>query len=202
MHGDSQPWRCHCILSSMESREPPKRMQFSLTALLISVICIGAVIGLIIKLPRMLRRSHMQTASRRLIDDISISLEKYRADQGGYPPDTIPSTSSSGSDILFKYLWQSKNAMMKRYWYPPHFHFLPDEVGQKMRTAYGSSYEYRILVDKEGKEYGFILVDPGPDQLLGGRLEAGKGFVPNNSDENGDGVPDHNDNLIADKHHR
>ena len=40
-----------------------------------------------------------------------------------------------------------------------------------------------------------VIVDPGRDRLLGGRVDIEKGFIADDSDANGDGKADHLDNL-------
>jgi hypothetical protein len=40
-----------------------------------------------------------------------------------------------------------------------------------------------------------VVIDPGRDRQLGGVIDPQAGFVPNGTDANGDGAPDHKDNF-------
>jgi hypothetical protein len=77
----------------------------------------------------------------------------------------------------------------------PPVEFIRDFDGNgvpELKTVSGHDYVYILRSNGEP-----LVIDRGPDGLLGGSINVVKGFVPDGSDANGDGVADDKDNLYS-----
>ena len=113
---------------------------------------------------------------------LAAALELYAYDLNTYPPNPSPETTSG--KILWLYLTQELESNGKIYrGYTEPF----DDKIHELVSPLRGNYEYRTLnPDKEGKPR-YVLVDPGPDQKLGGYIDPEKGFVKT-SDEADDNL--------------
>jgi hypothetical protein len=177
-----------------------ERFQYSLKELLVVVLILGAFIGLTLKFIKEITQ-HTHHDSKRYFAKSNISalgsaLERYRLEFGHYPPDVVPGLN--GSEILHEYLC----CTIRDNQGTVHGPFLAWDKSRIVSGANGTSqivspflgtYVYKI-VGAKGLEQP-LIIDSGPDKLLGGTIDPQKGFVPDNSDANHDGVPDDKDNI-------
>jgi hypothetical protein len=129
------------------------------------------------------------------IDGIEAALARYHVDYGAYPPDILP--NASGAESLAHYLCESlqKDGIQSDPFlqYPSEFKRDSDGNGvPELKTVWGHDYIYALR--SNGKP---LVIDRGPDGLPGGTINFEKGFVPDRSDANGDGVADDKDNLYS-----
>jgi hypothetical protein len=174
------------------SELPParRRFQFSLRYLMIAMVFIGLLL--------MIRSSNVQTqsiVSRKNMEAISIALERYQADFKSYPPEHYRRTGSAES--LAHYLCEQLSKDTKNY--SPYMALHPDRLkdsdgdGQmELLNLWDSRYLYKLTHDGSP-----LVIDPGKDGLLGGIFSKETGFVPDESDANGDGVADDRDNIYS-----
>lgn len=121
---------------------------------------------------------------------LKMALLKYETDYNAYPP--VGSFTNSSAAL--------HDALTQRtadpYIHLNAGHFLSKSGTETVLVSKaGDPIHYAPFQNSEGK-HGYMLVFPGKDRLLGGTLSAEKGFVPDNSDANGDGLLDHLDNII------
>jgi hypothetical protein len=78
---------------------------------------------------------------------------------------------------------------------------MPDNTYSRngpQRSLWGGAYSFVVINPGQPEAY-CLIIDPGPDKLLGGTLDPQKGFVPDGSDANRDGIPDDKDNIRSDQ---
>jgi type II secretory pathway pseudopilin PulG len=161
-----------------------KRIVASLILLLLIVVAIS-------NLPQF--KAARITRAKSNLSLIMAALETYRKDFGAYPPETF--SASNGSEVLHHYLCRRMQA--GEIHYGPYIENVAagDLDGNgipELNTIWGRDYIYVALAD------GTIwVIDRGPDGFLGGTVSPEKGFVPDGSDANGDGVTDDRDNIFA-----
>jgi len=81
---------------------------------------------------------------------------------------------------------------------PRYIAALPGTTDKALASPLGGFYVYKNLRDADGRTGGYVLIDPGEDQLLGGIIHPAHGFIPTNADRNDDGIPDNRDNIVLD----
>lgn len=183
---------------------------FTLKELLIILAIIGALNTLLLAvIPP--GRPRMAQYARSMVQMVAQGLERYKNDWGAYPPDT--EAKFTGAELLYKYLSVALPAAGALPPAPPAGTRVPgstlgpyfygnsmDKDGNgssELISWFGGAYEYGILLGPDGKPRGVLVIDPGPDKLLGGAIDPQKGFIPDNSDGNGDKTPDHKDNISS-----
>jgi hypothetical protein len=173
-------------------KEPPK--QFSpktVRALLLTALFI-MVFGLIlaaIPVSKMIGKqtlSSRSTAAKLQLGMIAIALARYEADFRALPP----VDPSLGGTHLEKFL--CARIQNQSTFYGPYL-ILPSG---KFASPLGAAYFYVVRLDATGKPEA-LIIDPGLDGLLGGKIDANGHFVPDGGDADKDGVPDDQDNLYS-----
>jgi len=174
---------------------------FTLVELLIVIGIITLLMGMLITGIIIAKRTAEDRAADMQLKTMIMNATQYTADWNEFPPfdPTVNNSNRRGSELLYEYLCV------------PH-PIGERKVGGGMSTndtnvQRGTGMEPALISPLHGfYTYGFegrgerriqwVLVDSGRDKLLGGTMSAEKGFVPDNSDANGDGKADHLDNLI------
>lgn len=134
----------------------------------------------------MKRRS---SPDKNMVVALRMALEIYESDFHAYPP--LEPFQNSSAALLDALTQRSK----------PYIVLIPSIQIAKLgnETAFvsqsGNPLMYMPIQRPDGNR-GFVLVFPGRDRLIGGKLSLAEGFVPDNSDANGDGILDHVDNII------
>ncbi len=181
---------------------------FTLKELLIVVGMIGILdCGLLLAIPRgKPRPSYEVISARQWMSSFRYHIERYHSEVGSYPPDTDPSGKMSSSEFLYKHLcttWRPDGRgglhpaiMTAVYSNDVNGNGLPE-----LTSPLGGVYEYKILLDANGKPRGFLLVDPGPDHKLGGTIDPVKGFVPGPKPANPEVKADYADNIFSTDNH-
>lgn len=142
-----------------------------------------------ILLPKMMNKRRVNP-DRNLVMALKMALSKYEMDYQTFPP--VGSFKNS-SAALFDALTQRT---ADPYIHLNAGHFISKSGTETMLVSKaGDPLHYTPFQNSEGK-HGYMLVFPGNDRLLGGTLSTENGFVPDNSDANGDGLLDHLDNII------
>lgn len=129
------------------------------------------------------RRVRVATAENTL-KSISFAMESYKSDFNAYPPDDTP--GSNGSETLWYYLCRVHQVgEMHR---GPYLQSRDDQLkdagsgsNRKFTSPLGGDYEYALLVDPDGARRMYMLVDPGLDKELGGKLSRREGFIQSNA---------------------
>jgi len=170
---------------------------FTLVELLIVVAIVAILIGILIPVIGKIQRDARIKSARMFMDTaIAPAIEEYRLRFKYYPPDDVPSTN--GSEILAHHLCRGIRVGEMVYATLIPAKNLVELNGNsfpELLSPLGGTYVYFVLLDTNGNKIGYRVVDPGPDKLLGGTVDPVLGFVVNATDANGDGVPDHLDNI-------
>lgn len=132
-------------------------------------------------------RYSKKKSAQAQIEKFAIALVMYEGQFREYPPNTLNGNSAAD---LFQAIDKSKKAQL-----------FESEIVRKGSVAelispWGFPLHYQRTVDAQGRA-GFVVIATGADGLLGGTLSEDKGFVPDNSDANGDGAFDHEDNIVS-----
>jgi hypothetical protein len=130
---------------------------------------------------RVITRTYISTRADRARRDLKLLgmlSESYQVGFGRFPPDSI--ADSTGNEYF---------AALQR-----NSRFSKNDPRQ---SCWGGRYSF-VVVNPEEPEAFCLIIDPGPDKLLGGTLDPQKGFVPDGSDANSDGKPDDQDNIRSD----
>ncbi|HLX62149.1 MAG TPA: hypothetical protein VKX17_12785 [Planctomycetota bacterium] len=121
-----------------------------------------------------------QLHAKTILHNLDIALQVYQLDFGAYPPDDFH--CGSGSEILFHYLGTELPAGSKRI--GPYMEFAPEQLkeipgspNKKVISPFGGDYSYIVRTDANGQPNGYLLIDPGKDRELGGRLDREKGLI-------------------------
>jgi hypothetical protein len=126
---------------------------------------------------------------RQQLQAIAMALSKYHDDFAAYPP---ANSNLNGSQILYRSLAVTHSAQNQGF--GP---YLMDNWTQpEILSPRGNVYVYVLRKNSAG-DFEPLIIDPSPDKLLGGSLDAGGHFIPDGSDANKDGVPDDRDNLYS-----
>jgi len=122
-----------------------------------------------------------------------VSVERYYADLGSYPPDDIVpiggSAENAFSESLVHYLGQVQRQHGRAV--GPYMEFSEDRLTDsdtdgfmEFRDPWGGVYVYALRTPAPGAIKSktpprfFDIASPGPDGLLGGEMVPGKGYVP------------------------
>jgi hypothetical protein len=132
------------------------------------------------------RGPRRQRVALQMMNAITMALQKYHDDFVAYPPDNFPSSNSS--EALYHFLCTRLQSGEMRY--GPYIENVQsvDSDGNGLpetNTVFGGNYLYVLRSD--GKP---LVIDCGPDRLLGGTINAQNGFVP-------DGTGDDKDNIYS-----
>jgi type II secretory pathway pseudopilin PulG len=167
-------------------------MVIGIITLLMGMLISGVIIG---------KRTAEDRAARIQLQTMSMTAMKYAGEWGEFPPfDPAVNTSNrKGAELLHFYLCK-KHALGERF-LGPYFDTNESNLhsGPNLDLALISPLHSFYTFGFEGKgdhRVQWVIVDPGRDKLLGGIMSAENGFVPDNSDANGDGKPDHLDNIV------
>lgn len=139
---------------------------------------------------------------------ISMAMTRYTAEWDDFPPfDEAPpgyspqgTTDRSASELLVYYLAQhhkqGESSVGGHLPVSPSNSVTPKDGKTAIVSPLKGFYSVGFEGHKEtGRRVLCVIVDPGKDRLLGGRVDIEKGFIPDDSDANGDGKADHLDNL-------
>lgn len=163
------------------------RNAFTLVELLIVVVIIVILIGLLMVLLRAVQGHHpTHSRSRDILRLIDHALEQYRSDFGAYPPDNFPTTN--GSEILAYYLCSKIKSGKNDFGPYLESRSLKDSDQNglpEFLSPFNSPYVYKLIGDRNSRA---LLIDPGPDQKLGGTIDPQKGFLRDNSEADKDNV--------------
>ena len=176
----------------------PMRLQFSLRTLIIFVLILGPIVAItwaILSIKP--RRSARFNLARYNLYYLNAALERYKTDFAQFPPENVHGKTTD--EILNLYLGSTlKNKSGNQF--GPYLdehksYFQKNDQTRRLEiiTPWGIPYVYKII-RVNGEDFP-LIIDPGPDKLLGGTIDPEKGFVPDNSDANHDGVPDYQDNI-------
>jgi len=159
-------------------------------------LVVSIVIVVLLTMLLMLAISRVKTKTREKsakvrLQILQVAAERYVMDFNDFPPVDAATLSSTrlASALL--------HSTLSRY-----LSLQPDDISPRAngeKPALISTFGGHYATGFEGKgdrRVQWVIVDPGRDKLLGGTMDAENGFVPDNSDANGDGKPDHLDNLI------
>jgi hypothetical protein len=169
-----QRWRDYAILSTM--------------VIPLFMIVLGTLTTTRRKGPVRMRREAM------MMNAIEAALARYHIEYSAYPPDNLP--NASGAESLAHFLCdplQKGGIQNDPFMEPGDIKRDTDGNGTpELKTVWGHDYIYVLRSD--GKA---LAIDRGPDGFLGGTVTHEKGFVPDGSDANSDGVADDKDNLYS-----
>lgn len=126
--------------------------------------------------------------ARGQVEKSIIALVRYEIMFRDFPPNSVNGNSSVD---LYEAVGKSHVAAFDSS------ELQPSGARTAIVSPWGFPLHYQRTVDANGRA-GCIVIATGADGLLGGTLSEDKGFVPDNSDANGDGTPDHADNIISD----
>jgi type II secretory pathway pseudopilin PulG len=175
---------------------------FTLKELLIVVGAIGIIDCLLLMAipPGKPRPSNQVQSARYYMISLKNAVETYKTTFGAYPPDSDPSGSLNVSELLYKNLCLpvTKNGTT----FGPFFYggTSRDNNGngaQELASYLGGNYEYRILRKPDGTPRGFLLIDPGEDLKLGGKIDPLKGFVPDKVSSDPNVITEDKDNIYS-----
>lgn len=127
-----------------------------------------------VKLARMLAETNIQSIAR--------AIEHYRLSKGCYPDDSSP------QKLYVALQSHDGDAPDAKRFLSPSGVSTKDQDDQCLTNSLGALYIYKRLVFDDGREQGFILIDPGPDELLGGTIDPVLGFVSDNSGADKDNI--------------
>ena len=192
---------------SRSSRSNPRG--FTMVELLVVISIIAILAALLLPIFGTIRQKARNGAAKQTLNAIVMALEKYREDFESSPPDNAPTTN--GSEVLWYHLCRRMYPMVKtsdgrvvqgEVHHGPYLEAKDTVVpttgdNKKLISPLGGDYGYVLMVDSDGQKRSCLVVDPGPDKLLGGQLTPDKGFVPGGGDQNGDGKPDDEDNIYS-----
>ena len=181
-------------------RNTSRRPGFTLIELLVVVCVIGILIALLLPALAKARAASRRNAAKATMSTIAMALEKYRDDFKYYPPEDklgaaslSPTLPDSGSKVLAYYLCQKFTDGEMHF--GPYLDLSTARLkdGDKVISPLSGFYRYKIFADANGTPQSYQVVDSGEDRLLG--LDAN--LQPDNSDANGDGIPDDKDNIYS-----
>jgi len=174
---------------------------FTLVELLIVIGIITLLMGMLITGVIIAKRTAEDRAADMQMKTMSMCATQYASDWNDFPPfdPTAASSKRRSAELLHDYLclrhvrgegtvcagFGTNDSNVQR--------------GPGLEPALISPLHGFYTFGFEGKgdrRVQWVIVDPGRDKLLGGTMDAENGFVPDNSDANGDGKPDHLDNLL------
>jgi hypothetical protein len=133
------------------------------------------------------RRPAQRKSTEALLEGLSIALARYEGQFQDFPA-SGPEIGTSSAPLFL--VLQDKFVNLS----PSNLR--TNNTGTVIVCAWGSPLFYQRTINTDGKK-GYVLIAAGPDGFLGGKTEIGKGFTPDNSDWNGDGTPDHEDNILV-----
>lgn len=175
---------------------------FTLKEMLIVVGAIGLIdcVLLMAISPGKPRPSGQVQGARMWMNSIKYGIEQHRVQVGTYPPDIDPNGKLNSAELLYKHLCVP--IVAKGVTYGPFFAggYSMDRNGNgapDLSSYLGGAYEYRILRNPDGTPRGFLIVDPGQDQKLGGALDPLKGFVKTPGPVNPEIKSDDADNIYS-----
>jgi hypothetical protein len=113
--------------------------------------------------------------------EITDAIEHYRNSKGEYPDDSTPQKLydalqlPNGEPGAPRFL-SLRNISTK------------DQEDHCLTNRMGDRYVYKRLLFEDGRERGFLLIDPGPDGKLGGSVDPMIGFIPDGSGSDRDNI--------------
>jgi len=177
-----------------------KRRGITPFELFIILIIILLVLAILLTGLTSSRSPGRMSPAKTQIKIVAMATTIYTSDWNDFPPfDLAVNTSPRrGAELLYNYLC------------------VPHSIGDRKVGGYLSTNDsnvhrgtgiepalisplhgfYTFGFEGKGRDLQWVIIDPGKDKLLGGIMSAENGFVPDNSDANGDGNADHLDNLI------
>ena len=176
------------------------RRGFTIIELLVVVAVIAILMGLLLPALAKARATARRGAARHTMNTLVMALEKYREDFKYYPPDdklgTAPldlSKPDAGSKLLAYYVCQRFTDGETHY--GPYLDLSNTQLkdGTQIISPLGGFYKYTVFKDANGIIQSYLIADPGEDKLFG--VDAA--MKPDNSDLNGDGIPDDKDNIYS-----
>lgn len=175
---------------------------FTLKELLIVVGLIGLIDSmLLVVIPRGKPRPPWQVAQARSnMQMMRSAIENYKTNVGSFPPDTDPSGKLNAAELLNKHL--AMPIVIGGKSYGPYFYggYSMDRNNNgvpELGSPAGGIYEYKLLLNADGTVRGFLVVDPGMDQQLGGMIDPQKGFVRSSTITNPKIKTDDQDNIYS-----
>jgi len=160
----------------------PKR-GFTLTELIVVIAIVMILMGLLLPVLQGFRKRARIAAAQQQMNALNVGVDAYREQLGMLPDDTVPSTN--GGEILWYYL--VRKIQVGETHYGP---FVEPKEG-KLKTTSGANkelrspvapdntspgYEYKRLKDEDGEFRRYLIVDPGPDGILGGTIDPTNGW--------------------------
>ena len=167
------------------------RSAFTLVEILVVISIILLLMGLLIPVISGAIRTARQKAAQANIDLLTAALHQYEMEFNEFPPDNFPTADSS--EALFYHLCRTFQKGERTV--GPFLEHGKVNSADKDGNGYAElysplygKYSYCALQNAAGQPWGFLLVDPGEDQRLGGSLDPQTEFTP-------DGTGDSKDNL-------
>jgi len=167
------------------------RSAFTLIEILVVISIILLLMGLLIPVIGGALRSARLKAAQANMDLMMTALLNYKMEYNEFPPSNIP--TADGSEALFYHLCQTFQKG-ERTVGPFMEHGKvnsADKDGNGHAELYSplyGKYAYCALQNAAGQPWGFLLVDPGEDQRLGGSLDPQTEFTPDGSGDNKDNL--------------
>ena len=123
--------------------------------------------------------NYKHDSAKATLKSITMALEMYNVQFDSYPPSDP--TGTGGSEIIWRYLCCPQKVGKNEFpqmlpWSSERF-IDAGNNNKKVVSPLGGDYGYIVLSDKYGAGRGYVLIDPGPDKKLGGRLDPDKGFI-------------------------
>jgi len=168
-------------------------LTYALRWIIFGVLMLGIVVFVLSNITCGCEPAPKKVVARARLHTFAVAIEMYHTDFGAYPPDDFH--GGNGSEIMRHFL--GKKLCAGSTTFGPYLEFtesqlrdIPGSPNKKIVSPFGGDYYYCVRVDSKGQPNGYLLVDPGKDQELGGRLDREKGFIVDDPQKAAD-------NLIA-----
>jgi prepilin-type N-terminal cleavage/methylation domain-containing protein len=165
---------------------------WTLVELLVVIAIISILLGMLVVVVLRARGDATNKGASMAMSTVTSAIESYRVEFGRYPPDSLPShPGATGSEILAWYLGQRFTVGESHpgpYIPPNKLRTNPSSGLQELPTPFRRSYIYGLLYNDDHTLRGYLLIDAGPDGLLGGAIDPVAGFVPDSSDASKDNI--------------
>jgi prepilin-type N-terminal cleavage/methylation domain-containing protein len=167
------------------------RSAFTLVEILVVISIILLLMGLLVPMIAGILRRSREKAAETSIDLLTAALHQYQMEYNDFPPDNFPTADTS--EALFYHLCRSfqKGERTIGPFLGNSSIYMKDKDGNGYCELYSplyGKYSYCALKNAAGQPWGFLLVDPGADQRLGGSLDPLTGFTPDASGDSKDNL--------------